>query len=157
MLNNSWYDGIAYQKFAFEYQPGTSEDSFVAWTIGADEMMRFDARAVGPNGNVGQRIISEEPMSMILNLGISHNWVDIEFGNLRFPTIMRFDYVRIYQRKGEKSVTCDPPGFETTEYIAKHPAAYRNQNLTSWEDAGYRWPNNSLMHDCEAAKEKHYG
>lgn len=131
-LNNQWYDGQSYQSFAFEYQPGIEEDAFIAWTVGEDEMMRFDARAVGPNGNVGQRIISEEPMSMILNLGISHNWVDIDFVNLRFPAVLQVDYVRWYQREGEKMVTCDPPGYETTEYIAKHPTAYRNPNITAW-------------------------
>lgn len=150
-LNNSWYDDIEYQKFAFEYQPGMNESAFVAWTIGDQEMMRFDARAIGPNGNIGQRLISEEPMSLILNLGISHNWVDIDFAALQFPAVLRFDYVRWYQREGEEMVTCDPPGYETTEYISQHPAAYRNPNVTLWEDAGYRWPKNSLMHECAAA------
>lgn len=148
MLNNSWYDDVAYQKFAFEYVPGTDEDAFIAWTIGDEEMMRFDARAVGPNGNVGQRIISEEPMSMILNLGLSHNWVDIDFAALRFPTVLRLDYVRWYQRKGYEMVTCDPPGYETTEYIRRHPEAYQNPNVTLWEHAGYSWPRNTLMHKC---------
>ena len=113
--------------------------------------MRFDARAIKPNGNVGQRIISEEPMSMVLNLGISHNWVDIQFDALRFPTFMKFDYVRWYQREGEEMVTCDPPGFETTEYIKRHPEAYNNPNVTLWEQAGYEWPRNSLMNGCKAA------
>jgi len=63
MLNNGWYDGKAYQRYAFEYVPGTTEDSFIAWTVAGQEMMKFDARAIGPNGNVGQRIISEEVFS----------------------------------------------------------------------------------------------
>ena len=148
MLNNDWYDGKQYQKFAFEYVPGSHEKSYISWTIGEAEMMRFDARAIAPNGNVGQRLISEEPMSIILNLGMSHNWVDIQFQDLKFPTTMYIDYVRWYQRKGHESVTCDPPGYETTEYIAKHPEAYLNANWTRWEDAGYSWPRNSLVHGC---------
>ena len=150
MLNNRWYDGQEYQKFAFEYAPGGDENAFIAWTIGDDEMMQFDGRAIGPNGNVGQRLVSEEPMSLIMNLGISHSWVDVEFQDLRFPTILRIDYVRWYQREGQQMVTCDPPGYETTEYIAKHPAAYQNPNFTKWEDAGYSWPRNTLVHDCKA-------
>jgi hypothetical protein len=43
---------------------------------------------------------------------------------------MRVDYVRIYQREGEESVTCDPPGYETTDYIKNHPEAYNNPNYT---------------------------
>lgn len=149
MLNNAWYDGREYQKFAFEYAPGNDENAFVAWTVGDDEMMRFDARAVGPNGNIGQRLISEEPMSLILNLGISNSWTVVEPAELRFPTVLRVDYVRWYQKEEETMVTCDPPGWETTGYIAAHPRAYRNQNMTTWKDAGYAWPKNRLMDRCD--------
>ncbi|TKA78917.1 hypothetical protein B0A55_03912 [Friedmanniomyces simplex] len=132
--------------------PGGDADSFVAWVIGDDnEMMKFDARAIGPNGNIGQRLVSEEPLAMNLNLGISHSWVDVEFAQLRFPTILRIDYVRWYQKAGEEMVTCDPPGYETTAYIAEHPLAYQNPNMTTWEGAGYSRPRNSLMDGCQAA------
>jgi len=133
MLNNDWYDGEVYQKYAYEYTPGSGQDSGVAWWVGDQMTMRFDGRALGPNGNIGQRLISEEPMSMILNLGISNNWVNINWTFLDFPAVMRVDYVRLYQPEGAESVTCDPPGYETTEYIAKHPEAYNNPNYTvSW-------------------------
>ncbi|KAK5135686.1 hypothetical protein LTR08_004987 [Meristemomyces frigidus] len=150
MLNNQWYDGVEFQKYAYEYVPGSEATSFVAWTVGDDEMMKFDARALGPNGNIGQRPISEEPMSMILNLGFSHSWVDVDFANLKFPTVLRVDYVRWYQKEGEEMVTCDPPGYETTEYIANHPEAYQNPNLTHWSDTGYAQPKNTLMDGCAA-------
>lgn len=130
MLNNSWYDGIEYQKYAYEYTPGSSEDSGIAWWIDDQVMMRFDARAIGPNGNIGQRMISEEPMSLVMNLGISNAWVNIDWTGLKFPTVMRIDYVRWYQKEGEEMVTCDPPGYETTEYIKNHPEAYNNPNYT---------------------------
>ncbi|KAK5175545.1 beta-glucan synthesis-associated protein [Saxophila tyrrhenica] len=148
MLNNHWYDGRQYQKFAFEYVPGGTESSFIAWTIGDDEMMKFDARAIGPNGNIGQRLISEEPMSLILNLGISNSWTYVEMDELRFPAVLRVDYVRLYQKPGQKSVTCDPPGYQTTEYIRQHPVAYNNPNLTRWDQTGYGWPKNEFMHGC---------
>ena len=150
MLNNAWYDGKEYQKFAFEYVPGGDENAYISWTVGEAETMRFDARAIGPNGNIGQRLISEEPMSIILNLGISYNWIDVEFQDLKFPTVLQVDYVRWYQRPGRESVTCDPPGFETTGYIARHPEAYMNPNWTRWEDAGYTWPRNEFVHGCGA-------
>jgi beta-glucan synthesis-associated protein KRE6 len=150
MLNNKWYDGVQYQKFAFEYVPGGDENAFIAWTIGDEEMMKFDARAIGPNGNVGQRLVSEEPMSLILNLGISHSWVDIQFENLRFPTTLNIDYVRWYQKEDQQMVTCDPPGFETTDYIRRHPKAYHNPNMTKWDETGYPWPKNEFMHGCGA-------
>lgn len=149
MLNNSWYDGNLYQKYAYEYTPGSSKDSGIAWWVGDEMTMRFDARALGPNGNIQQRLISEEPMSLILNLGISNNWVDIQWAKLKFPTVMRVDYVRWYQAEGQEMVTCDPPGYETTKYIAKHHEAYHNYNYTHWTDIpGYTWPKNTFMHQC---------
>ena len=150
MLNNAWYDGKEYQRYAFEYSPGSDASAYVAWVIGDAETMKFDARAVGPNGNIGQRLIAEEPMSLILNLGFSHSWVDINFDALRFPTVLRVDYVRWYQKADQQMVTCDPPGYETTDYIAKHPLAYNNPNLTHWSDAGYARPKNTLMDGCKA-------
>lgn len=127
-----------------------NEDAFIAWFVSDIETMRFDSRALGPNGNIGQRIISEEPMSIILNLGFSEGWTWIDWSKLTFPTVMRVDYVRWYQREGQEMVTCDPPGYETTEYIARHPEAYQNANKTHWTDAGYQWPRNSFMHGCVA-------
>lgn len=150
MLNNNWYDGKEYQTYAYEYSPGDDENAYIAWTIGGEEMMTFDARAIGPNGNINQRIISEEPMSIIMNLGFSNNWVDIDWSALVFPTVMRIDYVRWYQKDGQQMVTCDPPGYETTEYIANHPEPYNNPNLTHWTDAGYSWPRNTFMNGCSA-------
>ena len=133
MLNNLWYDGHFYQKYAFEYTPGSGEDGQITWFAANDITWHLDGRAVGQNGNIGSRLISEEPMNLIMNLGLSTSWVAIEWANLRFPTVMRIDYVRWYQKKGQEMVTCDPPGFETTDYIRRHPVAYSNPNLTvSW-------------------------
>lgn len=132
VLNYDWYDGTAYQKYAFEYVPGTSEGK-IAWFVGEDPSFVMDGRAIGQNGNVAPRVVSEEPMSMVLNLGFSTAWGMILLDKLRFPTVMRVDYVRIYQRPGHESVTCDPPGYPTTEYIKKHAVAYNNPNLTVGE------------------------
>ena len=129
LLNNDWYDNKFYQKYAFEYIPGTNKGK-IAWFVGDYQTFMMDGRAVGPNGNVNARLVSEEPMSLILNLGISNSWSEIRMGQLKFPTIMHIDYVRIYQKEGEEMITCDPPGYPTTKYIADHPKAYRNPNLT---------------------------
>ncbi|KAF2089432.1 glycoside hydrolase family 16 protein [Saccharata proteae CBS 121410] len=148
MLNNDWYDGKAYQTYAFEYAPGAGEGSYIAWLVGGDTMWTMDGRAVGPNGNIDSRVVSEEPMAMILNLGISNSWVWIDWANLVFPAVLRVDYVRWYQEKGKGSVTCDPEGYETTAYIRDHAEAYTNPNLTLWNETGYGWPENRLTSDC---------
>ena len=129
-LNNGWYDGQNYQKYAFEYTPGTGPDSSIAWFVGDEMTWMMTGDAISPNGNIAQRLISEEPMAVVLNLGISNSWTWIDWANLKFPATMHVDYVRWYQKPGQVSVTCDPPGYETTEYIAKHPKAYQNANLT---------------------------
>lgn len=129
-LNKNWYDGNQYQRYSFEYAPGEGEDSFISWKIGGQTMFMMDGRAIGPNGNVGARQIPEEPMSLVLNLGISNSWTWIDWENLVFPAVMRIDYVRWYQKEGEEMVTCDPPGFETTDYIKEHIKAYTNYNYT---------------------------
>lgn len=117
--------------YAFEYTPG--EEGQVTWFVGEEKTWTVDARAVGPNGNVGQRVVPTEPMAIVMNLGMSTSFAPIDDAiSKTFPGIMRFDYVRIYQDPEHESVTCDPPGFETTEYIEKHPAAYQNVNKTLW-------------------------
>lgn len=147
-LNKNWYDGKEYQRYSFEYAPGEGKDAFISWNVGDETMFMMDGRAIGPNGNIQARQVSEEPMTMILNLGISEAWTWIDWDNMAFPAVMRIDYVRLYQKEGEEMVTCDPPGFETTEYIKKHQKAYTNMNLTKWEETGYAWPKHKLNSDC---------
>ncbi|QSZ33584.1 hypothetical protein DSL72_005152 [Monilinia vaccinii-corymbosi] len=137
LLNNAWYDNQAYQKYAFEYIPGTASGK-IAWFVGDHQTFLMDGRAIGQNGNVAPRQVSEEPMSMVLNLGISGAWSEVLIGDLRFPTTMFVDYVRIYQRAGEESVTCDPEGYETTAYIRGHMKAHGTKQATNGQPINSR-------------------
>ena len=147
-LNNDWYDGKLYQKYGFDYTPGSLSDGTITWFVGDDVSFMINGNAVGPNGNVDTRPISNEPMAMVLNLGFSTAWTGINYDELRFPTTMYVDYVRWYQRPGRQSVTCDPPGYETTDYIKGHANAYHNYNMTFWNQTGYKWPKHKLNTDC---------
>jgi beta-glucanase (GH16 family) len=131
-LNDDWYDGNAYQSYSFEYNPGANGN--VTWGVGDDYTWHLDGKALRPNGNVGQRTITEEPMSLVLNFGLSDSFALVFLPNLieMMPAKMRFDYVRIYQPSDSVMITCDPPGFKTTEYIKNHPEPYANPNLTLW-------------------------
>lgn len=130
-LNNNWYNGSAYQSYAFEYHPGGEGN--VTWFVGPDKTWTLDGRAIGPNGNVGQRTIPMEPLAIVMNLGMAYSFAPVNDSIKSYmPGIMRFDYIRIYQDPDDVSVTCDPPGYETTEYIEKHPEAYNNVNKTTW-------------------------
>ncbi|KAI4146525.1 MAG: hypothetical protein LQ341_002054 [Variospora aurantia] len=158
-VNNAWYDGKGYQKYNFYYTPGKTGE--IVWSVADKPVWKLDARAIGPNGNVGQRTIPQEPMSLIANFGMAAGFSAVNLTGLTplMPATMRFDYIRIYQDPDSKSITCDPPGYPTTEYIQRHPKAYMNLNLTHWESslgasstvgaAGYKWPKNSLVDGCK--------
>lgn len=131
-LNNNWYDGKEYQTYAFEYTPGGQGDIY--WYVADQKTWHLDARTVGPNGNIGQRVIPTEPMALVMNFGMSMSFAALNLTGLAplMPATMRFDYIRIYQDPNEENVSCDPPGYATTDYIAKHLNAYTNANLTTW-------------------------
>ncbi|KZF19960.1 glycoside hydrolase family 16 protein [Xylona heveae TC161] len=149
-LNNDWYDGKAYQTFGFEYTPGGPPDGKITWYVGEQKTWMLDARAIGPNGNIGQRWIPIEPMALVMNFGLSQSFAMLNLTGLAplMPAKMRFDYVRIYQEEGSESVTCDPPGYETTEYIENHKDSYYNPNVTSWDQTSHSWPKNSFVNGC---------
>ena len=109
-----------------------------------DPTFTVHSKALGPNGNVGHRLMSKEPMSLVMNFGISNNWAYIDWNALHFPLTMRMDHVRIPQPEDAINVSCDPDDYPTSNYIETHPKAYQDNNLTSWEDTGYDWPKNSF-------------
>nr|POE96429.1 putative beta-glucan synthesis-associated protein c23h3.11c [Quercus suber] len=148
-LNNKWYNGNAYQTYGFEYQPGADSDAYISWNVGTEQTWKTTANAVGPNGNIGQRVIPEEPLALVINFGLSNGFAFLNMTGLGplMPATMRLDYVRIYQGDDDE-LTCDPEGYPTTQYIAQHPEPYNNPNLTLWEQTGYPWPKNSLTDDC---------
>jgi beta-glucanase (GH16 family) len=149
-LNNHWYNGNQYQIYGYEYTPGAKGK--VTWYVGQEKTWTLDGRALGPNGNIGQRLIPEEPMSMILNFGMSNGFASLNMTGLAalMPATMQVDFIRIYQDEDSIMMTCDPPGYETTDYISSHAEAYNNPNLTHWSQTNNAWPKNSLMNGCKA-------
>ncbi|KAI8986834.1 beta-glucan synthesis-associated [Trametes punicea] len=147
--------GAVFTTLGFEYwaNPQNRDEGFITWQVDGKPSVRLGASSMGPDtgpdgSQVSQRLIPEEPMSIILNLGISNNWQTIDLSTMIFPAIMQIDYVRVYQRKGSTNIGCDPPDYPTANYINSHPEAYSNPNLTYWsqpgaDSAGYPWPKNS--------------
>ncbi|KAG6898818.1 hypothetical protein C0993_003928, partial [Termitomyces sp. T159_Od127] len=124
---------LSYANFfpGFEYwgNPKNPDEGYITWQVDGVQSHRLGAAAVapdqGPTGSgVGQRLIPVEPMSIVLNLGISPNWQTIDPSTLLFPAEMLIDYVRVYQRKGATNVGCNPKDFPTADYIAAHRDAY---------------------------------
>ena len=55
---------------------------------------------------------------------LAENWQTIDLTTMIFPAVMQIDYVRVYQRKGQTNIGCDPPDYPTAKYIADHMDAY---------------------------------
>ena len=139
-LNNDWYNGKQYAEYSFYYSPGAKGQ--ITWTVASEPVWKLDARAIGPNGNVGQRVIPAEPMSLIMNFGMSSGFSALNLTGIAttLPATMRFDYVRIYQDPDSTSVTCDPQDYPTTSYINNHLEAYSNPNKTHWYGSNQPFP-----------------
>ncbi|TFY65614.1 hypothetical protein EVG20_g5481 [Dentipellis fragilis] len=148
--------GQQFTTFGFEYfaNPSSRSDGFITWQMGDKPTARMGAGAVGPDqgsdgSGVGQRLIPEEPMSIVFNLGISPNWQTIDLSTMTFPSEMLVDYVRVYQRKDSVNIGCSPKDYPTEDYINNHAEAYNNANLTKWTSgasgAGYTFPKNKLL------------
>ncbi|CCH43411.1 Beta-glucan synthesis-associated protein KRE6 [Wickerhamomyces ciferrii] len=145
--------GPSYQTYAYEYL-NDRDDGYVTWFVGDGAAYTLHSHALHPNGNIDWRPLPQEPMSIILNLGISNNWAYIDWASIMFPVTHSIDYVRIYQPSDQVSLTCDPKDYPTYDYIQNHLNAYMNVNLTNWEDAGYSMPKNILTGNCKSSNFK---
>ncbi|KZV97121.1 beta-glucan synthesis-associated [Exidia glandulosa HHB12029] len=142
--------------FGFEYfsDLDNPDASFVSWIAEGERTHTMHGAAVGadPVAQIGRRFVSREPMSIILNLGVSKSFQqNLVIEEMTFPAEFVIDYVRVYQRKGSDPdihIGCDPPDYPTSKYIADHLNAYMNPNLTSWAGAGYTFPKNTMLDNC---------
>ncbi|KIY71399.1 glycoside hydrolase family 16 protein [Cylindrobasidium torrendii FP15055 ss-10] len=140
-----------YSVYGFEYKPGY-EDAYIEWVVEDKTSWRVNAAGLGPDttAEISARPIPQEPMYILLNLGISFNFVtDIDFEHLKFPTSMLVDYVRVYQDPNAINIGCDPENFPTKAYIDEYIEAYTNYNLTTWrDDFGQPFPKSSFVDGC---------
>ncbi|KAG2186280.1 hypothetical protein INT43_002718 [Umbelopsis isabellina] len=146
------YEGKSYQTYGFEYVPSSTpgKQAYIRWLVDGQETWRMYDEAIGPNNksHVWQRLISVEPMSIVLNFGMSTAFGPVNTNALTFPAYMYVDYIRLYQSPDRISLDCDPPEYPTADYIKNHYNAYMNANLTTWAQAGYSFPSYSLNASC---------
>ncbi|KAF6764152.1 beta-glucan synthesis-associated protein SKN1 [Ephemerocybe angulata] len=138
-------DGGQFAKYGFEYKPGF-DDAYITW-VNDDKpawTIYQSALRADPLTEISGRVISEEPMYIILNLGFSTNFATIDFDALTFPAKMAIDYVRVYQPKNSIRIGCDPDDHPTAAYIETYKEVYTNPNLTTWAQYGQPWPKNKL-------------
>ncbi|KJA29832.1 glycoside hydrolase family 16 protein [Hypholoma sublateritium FD-334 SS-4] len=121
-------------------------DGMLSWTLNVAGM------AADPTVDISARPVPQEPMYIIVNLGMSKNFGNIDFDHLVFPTQMRVDYIRVYQDANAINIGCNPETFPTEDYINQfvwYIEAYTNPNLTTWrEDFGQPFPKNKFIESC---------
>ena len=87
MLNVTWYEygdhQHNFQKYGYEYL-NDDESGYLRWFVGDNPTFTIYSQALHPNGNVGWRKLPKEPLSLILNFGISNNWAYIDWPSLVF-------------------------------------------------------------------------
>ncbi|EPT03887.1 hypothetical protein FOMPIDRAFT_120852 [Fomitopsis schrenkii] len=154
----SWTNQDAYEAtggfalYGIQYQPGF-DDGYITWINDDQIAWTLDSAGVGADSEVeiSARPVSQEPMYLIMNLGMSENFGFVDVDHLPFPSTMRVDYVRVYQDPSNKNWGCDPDDFPTAAYINKYSEAYNNPNLTTWVDGfGQSLPKNKLIDDCSS-------
>ncbi|KAJ7182666.1 glycoside hydrolase family 16 protein [Mycena crocata] len=138
--------------YGFEYKPGFGDayiswisDNKLAWTINAAGM------AADPQTQIGPRPVPQEPMYILANLGMSTNFGFVDTKHLTFPTVLSFDYIRVYQYPESINIGCNPPDFPTEDYINTYIEAYTNPELTTWvDDYKQTVPKNSFLGQCSS-------
>ncbi|GJE88368.1 glycoside hydrolase family 16 protein [Phanerochaete sordida] len=152
-ISSNNYNNMGYATYGYEWwsDPNDRDAGYIAWFSQGKPSWKITAATIGPDPvtEVSQRLIPEEPMYIIFNLGMSPSFQAQDFKHLTFPSKMYIDYVRVYQRSDVKGgVTCDPSSRPTSDYITRHANAYNNPNLTTWDSAGYTFPRNSKYDGC---------
>ncbi|KAJ7600970.1 glycoside hydrolase family 16 protein [Mycena floridula] len=154
-IDSANYDDQGYATYGFEWwsNPDNRPEGFITWFSNGIKSWTMNAAAIGPDSQsqISARLIPEEPMFLVFNLGLSKGFQAQDYKHLVFPSKMYIDYVRIYQRAGVKikdGLTCNPSTRPTSDYINRHINAYTNANLTRWVDAGYSFPKNSAYDGC---------
>ncbi|KAJ4490971.1 glycoside hydrolase family 16 protein [Lentinula aciculospora] len=144
-----------FSTYGIEYKPGYEADNaYITWVSDGKKAWTLMAAGVGadPTTNISARPISQEPMYLVANLGLSSSFSFLDFENLVFPAVMRVDWIRVYQPPDALNIGCDPAAYPTMDYIKANQIAYTNPNLTSWQSSisGYNktFPKNSLSDSC---------
>ncbi|ORY55166.1 family 16 glycoside hydrolase [Leucosporidium creatinivorum] len=143
LTDDTSFDGAGYTSYGYEYDPGPN--GRITWAINGSQTWELNASAMGPDeeAQIGQRLVSEEPMYITLNLAISMKFQEPQWAKLDFPGKLRIDYVRVFQ-KGTPNLSCDPADHPTSQYIEDHLELYQNPNITVFRDSGFDTPKNSM-------------
>ncbi|KAK0522494.1 hypothetical protein OC835_006549 [Tilletia horrida] len=84
--------GGKFAVYGLEYEPVSErqDNGYVTWISDGDRAWNLICAALGPDvlTEIGQRLIPQEPMYPIMNLGISSSFTWIDWKHLKFPAEM---------------------------------------------------------------------
>ncbi|KAF9078818.1 beta-glucan synthesis-associated [Rhodocollybia butyracea] len=139
-------NGTCFATYGVEYKPGF-DTAYITWINNAEAAWTLNVAGMGADKTVeiAARPVPQEPMYLLMNLGMSTNFGPVDVEHLKFPAVMSVDWVRVYQRSDSVNVGCNPKDFPTASYIN----AYTNPNLTTWRD-DYKqpFPKSSFLGQC---------
>ncbi|KAI0788513.1 beta-glucan synthesis-associated [Abortiporus biennis] len=137
--------------YGFQYKPGF-DGAYITWIANGKAAWTIRQAGMGADTavEISSRPIPQEPMYIIVNLGISLNFGGfVDFEHLTFPTTLKVDYIRVYQDPDNINYGCDPSDFPTAAYIEQYLEAYTNPNLTTWrDDFKQPFPKNKFLGEC---------
>ncbi|KZV63649.1 glycoside hydrolase family 16 protein [Peniophora sp. CONT] len=135
--------------FGLEYKPGF-DNSYITWLNNGKPSWTINSGGLAKDdqAQISARPVPQEPMYMIMNLGMSPGFVIPDFDKLTYPGHMYIDYIRIYQDPDNIQWGCDPEDFPTADYINTYLEAYKNPNTTLWSDIGETFPKNKYLGEC---------
>ncbi|KAJ7852397.1 beta-glucan synthesis-associated protein [Mycena olivaceomarginata] len=135
-------------------RPPSSRPPYITWISDKQSQLDADGGGVGADEDSGiaARPITQEPLYILANLGISTGFGFVDFEHITFPSTMRLDYVRVYQHPDKINIGCDPPERPTSYSrflpLQIHRGVYEPL-LTTWEDDYHQTvPKNKLIDQC---------
>uniref|UniRef100_H3GJH6 GH16 domain-containing protein n=1 Tax=Phytophthora ramorum TaxID=164328 RepID=H3GJH6_PHYRM len=131
----------------------TGEEGYVRWMLDGSPIFEITTEAFSKvpqntKKNNPQKVMLEEPMTLIFNVALSSSWgtkppnagnpcygdgTNEEDNRIcdEFPMLMKIDYIRLYQDLGDDlpadsymQVSCDPASHPTKEWIEGHMDEY---------------------------------
>ncbi|KAL1521465.1 hypothetical protein AB1Y20_021127 [Prymnesium parvum] len=152
-----------YWLYRMEWIPGP--EGHISWIYDGKFIWGMDASSFGEYSvctktNLGEtckrtpsRMIPQEPMSLVMNTAIgTWNGGAGALDGKHWPALFFIDYVRVYQKKEDTNVGCNPPDFPTKTYIEKNKELFGEWvTPTGYETCPEQYPD-AAYKNAEAIK-----
>ena len=118
-----------FHTFGVDWAPGEYLrwyiDGVLLYEINPNALVARSGKMNGTEYNIGPRLLPEEPMYLIFNLGMSLDFSEVYEDDLEFPSYMFVEYIRAYQRPNKLNVGCNPPEARTAQWINCNKEKYQ--------------------------------